>query len=62
MSLTETKLDSQQVGLFLRALEHIEREVALLDYPDQPFADGLIVPTHTQNIPEAENFTVNWSS
>lgn len=54
MAITEERLDAAEVGAFLRKLEDVEKEVDRLEFPDQPFADGDIVPVETQNKPWAE--------
>ena len=53
MSITETRLDAAEIGVFLRKLEDYEQQVDRLDFPDQPFADGKIVPLQIQNKPWA---------
>ena len=55
MSITQPpmKLDSASIGAFVRDLEHKERELDRIEYPDLPFAEGKIVPIQFINDPIA---------
>jgi hypothetical protein len=60
-SLTETganlRLDSQDVGAFLRDLEDLETDVKRVEHSALPFASGRIVPIEVQNKPWAQYTT-----
>lgn len=57
LSTPRLTLDSAQMGAFLRDLEHRERELDRIEYPDLPFAEGKIVPLQFINDPITKNTT-----
>lgn len=57
LSDTQITLDSAAMGAFVRDLEHKERELDRIEYPDLPFAEGKIVPLQFINDPIAKTTT-----
>lgn len=57
LSAPQITLDSAEMGAFVRDLEHKERELDRIEYPDLPFAEGKIVPLQMINDPVATTTT-----
>jgi hypothetical protein len=57
MAYSDLKLDAAEVSSFLRKLEDIEAELDREEYPEQPFANGEIVPLDIVNKPWAQSYT-----
>lgn len=55
LSNTKVTLDSAAMGAFVRSLEHKERELDRITFPDLPFAEGKIVPLQFINDPVARS-------
>jgi len=53
----DSRLDSADVGAFLRQLEDIESQILRIEMPELPFAQGKIVPMVIENKPWAKTHT-----